>query len=110
MWLHEEWLRRKENWVARKIGAVGVIAFTVVVLIVGLILHFRVWLNPPGTHDLTPRQRAAAMKSALRDGGVPALREQGMGVLTRDDIAHVGNSQCIGEHECISWVRVGRRG
>jgi formylglycine-generating enzyme required for sulfatase activity len=86
------------------------LAFTVVVLVVALILHFRVYLSPPGTYDLTPRQRTAAINSALKHGGVPALREQGgMGVLTRDDIAHVGNSRCIGELECISWVRIGRR-
>jgi formylglycine-generating enzyme required for sulfatase activity len=93
------------------LGVIAVAAFTVVVLIIAVILHFRVYLSPPGTYDLTPRQRTAAMKSALRHGGVAALREHGeMDELRRDDIAHIGNSQCIGEHECISWVRTGRRG
>jgi formylglycine-generating enzyme required for sulfatase activity len=99
------------NRTRQDLGVIAVAAFTVVVLIIVLILHFRVWLNPPGTHDLTPQQRTAAMRSALRHGGVPALREQGgMGVLTREDIARIGNSRCIGEHECVSWVRTGRRG
>ena len=104
-------MRSLRNGVTQQLGVAALAAFTVVVLLVGLVLHFRVYLSPPGTHDLTPRQRTAAMKSALKHGGVAALREHGgMDVLTRDDIAHIGNSRCIGEHECTSWVRTGRRG
>src|SRR5262245_45014902 len=106
MWLHEQWLLWKEEQIARKIGLVGLIALALVLVIVWIAHHYWAFVDAPGTQDLTPRQRTAAFKSALRHGGIPALREQGgMDVLTRDDIAHVGNSSCIGEHECANWVR-----
>jgi hypothetical protein len=82
-------------------GTVGAIALIAVVAIFLVLLYGWAYLSAPGTHDLTPTQRTAAMKSALKHGGIVALREQGgMAILAREDIAHVGNSRCIGEHEC----------
>lgn len=90
-------------------GTVGAIALIAVVAIFLVLLYGWAYLSAPGTHDLTPTQRTAAMKSALKHGGIVALREQGgMAILAREDIAHVGNSRCIGEHECYRWVS--RRG
>lgn len=72
------------------------------VIAVFLILHhYWAYLTAPGTHDLTAAQRVAAIKSALKHGDVAALREGGeMALVSRENIAHIGNSQCIGEPEC----------
>src|SRR3954449_7479291 len=81
------------------------------VIAVFLILHhYWAYLSAPGTHDLTTAQRVAAINSALRHGDVAALRESGeMALLSRENIAHVGTSQCTGEPECYRIQR-SRRG
>lgn len=82
-------------------GAVGAIAFLVVLVFIAVLLHYRAYFSAPGTHDLTTTQRTAAMKSALKRGGIAALRERGgMTILHREDIAEIGRSRCVGEHEC----------
>jgi formylglycine-generating enzyme required for sulfatase activity len=91
-------------------GTVAAIAFVAAVAVYLILLYSWAWLSAPGTHDLTSTQRTAAMKSALKRGGITALREQGdMAILSREDIAHVGNSRCIGEHECYRTESLGRR-
>jgi formylglycine-generating enzyme required for sulfatase activity len=95
-----------ERAVREKIGTVALITLAVMIVIVWVGQHFWAFVDAPGTHDLTPRQRTAALKSALRGGGIAALREHGgMDILPREDIAHIGKSRCIGEHECANWVR-----
>jgi formylglycine-generating enzyme required for sulfatase activity len=76
-------------------------ALLAVLVIILVVYHQWAYLTGPGTYDLTRMQRTAAMKSALKSGGIAALRERGgLDVLNREDITHVGNSRCIGEHEC----------
>jgi formylglycine-generating enzyme required for sulfatase activity len=86
--------------VVQKPGAAGMAALVAALVIVLVVYHQWAYLTGPGTYDLTRTERTAAMKSALKSGGVAALRERGMDILRREDIAHVGNSRCIGEHEC----------
>jgi formylglycine-generating enzyme required for sulfatase activity len=91
---------------ARAWRAIGATAFFGVLAIIFILLQYRAYFSAPGTHDLTETQRTAAMKSALKRGGIAALRERdGMTILQREDIAHIGNSKCIGEHECTRMVR-----
>ena len=86
------------------------VAILVLLLIYLVVEHFWAYLEAPGTHDLTPRQRTVTVKSALRRGGIVALREQGgIDVLSREDIAQIGESRCIGEHECTRWESRRRR-
>ncbi|HEX2725723.1 MAG TPA: formylglycine-generating enzyme family protein [Beijerinckiaceae bacterium] len=91
---------------AEKLGGAGLAAFILVIGVVWTLLYSRAWLSAPGTHDLSDAQRTAVLKSALKRGGIAALREAGeMSVLQSEDIAIVGSSRCIGEHECARWVR-----
>ncbi len=72
--------------------------------------YYRPWPSGPGTHDLTDMQRKAALASAFRRGEIAALRESGeMVTLGKRDVAGVGKSRCIGEHECYRTVSA-RRG
>jgi formylglycine-generating enzyme required for sulfatase activity len=90
---------------AQKLSGATLAAVFVVSLIIWVPLYYRAWFSAPGTHDLTDTQRMAALKSALKSGGVAALRESGaMDVLSSDDIADIAYSRCIGEHECARWV------
>jgi formylglycine-generating enzyme required for sulfatase activity len=89
---------------------VVVTAFIALAAIFLVLLYSWAYLTAPGTYDLTARQRTAAMNSALKSGGIVALRERGdMALLSRGDIARVSNSRCIGEHACYRWEGVGSR-
>jgi formylglycine-generating enzyme required for sulfatase activity len=93
--------RKPLNW-----KIIGIAALLVLLGGFTLFSHFRAYLRAPGTYDLTGEQRKAALKSALRGGGISALRETGgMRPLHREDIAHVGKSRCVGEHECVRTVQ-----
>jgi formylglycine-generating enzyme required for sulfatase activity len=90
--------------------AIGVVAFLVLFIGVPIALHFWAYIDGPSRGDLEPEQRTAAIKSALKRGGVLVFREAGTtAVLSATEIAHVGRSRCVGEHECISVVQP-RRG